>query len=115
MIGNESLRQRSFACACLGRDRDNPPQAFARSRESIAQPPQLFIALEQVDSRTPIRPVVCLLCTGKAAGCTLSRRLDSFRARRPVPVFSRRISSPCVRCQTDGGGARPHTLRSYRR
>jgi hypothetical protein len=36
MIGNESLGQRSFACACLGRDRDNPPQAFARGRESIA-------------------------------------------------------------------------------
>ena len=57
MIGHELLRQRRFAGACLGRDRDNPPQAFARSRESIAQPPQLFIALEQVDSRTPIRPV----------------------------------------------------------
>jgi hypothetical protein len=35
MIGGELLRQRRFAGACLGRDRDNPPPAFARNGKCI--------------------------------------------------------------------------------
>src|SRR5882757_10264576 len=71
MIGDKLLRQRRFAGACLGRDCDNPPPAFARKCECIPQPSQLFIALEQVDSgplicRKPVNPY-----------CVPSRPLDA--------------------------------------
>jgi hypothetical protein len=36
MIGDKSLRQRRFTGACLGRDRDDPPPAFAGKRECIS-------------------------------------------------------------------------------
>jgi hypothetical protein len=36
MIGDKSLRQRRFSGACLGRDRDDPPSAFARKCECIS-------------------------------------------------------------------------------
>jgi hypothetical protein len=36
MLGDELLRQRRLAGARLGRDRDNPPPAFARKYECIS-------------------------------------------------------------------------------
>jgi hypothetical protein len=35
MIGDKSLRQRRFTGACLGRDSDNPPLAFARKCKGL--------------------------------------------------------------------------------
>jgi hypothetical protein len=92
MIGDKSLYQRRFTGACLGRDRDNPPPAFARACECIPQPSKLLIALEQVDSGIPHLSQIgqSLLCTVKVDGCTCPALPP------PHPAFCGRATSPPV-------------------